>query len=358
MQEEGMAMGSALSPFICDLYMETVEQKAISTAIIKPRIYKRYVDDTYVIFDEENDTVENFLAHLNNQAPTIKFTMEKENLGKLPFLDVCVERHGETLTTSVYRKNTDSGRTLHYESNHPQQTKRGIVNSLKHRANTHCTTENKRHEEIKKIEKNLKLINSYPQSVLKTAKKKNTINKQIEKPLATIVLPYIKKTAEKIRRECSKLNIRAVFKSSDTIGKRLTKVKPRQQTLETKNCIYSLECKCGKKYIGETCRPLEKRIKEHKKNITEMKIGSSTLAEHIIENNKLARKKLHALNETEIKIIGKEDNLTRRKIHEAIEMYREGDAISQASFDIHPAWHSLLRPPDLPQQKSQRRHDS
>ena len=41
---------------------------------------------------------------LNSVRPSIKFTMELEEDGKLPFLDVMVTRNEDRLVTSVYRK--------------------------------------------------------------------------------------------------------------------------------------------------------------------------------------------------------------------------------------------------------------
>ena len=87
-QREGAAMGSPVSAVIANLYMETFEEQAIESAPSKPKIWKRYVDDTFTILDR--DRVDNFLKHLNSQQPTIRFTMETENDNKIAFLDASV----------------------------------------------------------------------------------------------------------------------------------------------------------------------------------------------------------------------------------------------------------------------------
>ena len=76
MQKDGAAMGSPVSTVIANLYTESFEEQAITTSSYEPRIWKRYVDDTFTILDREN--VDDFLQHLNNQQPSIRFTMETE----------------------------------------------------------------------------------------------------------------------------------------------------------------------------------------------------------------------------------------------------------------------------------------
>ncbi|KAL9985751.1 hypothetical protein ACROYT_G008192 [Oculina patagonica] len=123
----------ALSPVIANIFMEDFEERAIASAIYKPKIWKRYVDDTFTILDR--DQVDGLFQHLNNQQPTIRFTMETEKDNSIPFLDTSVIRDSNgLLTTSVYRKPTHTDQYLAYDSHHPQSVKRGIVKCLYDRA--------------------------------------------------------------------------------------------------------------------------------------------------------------------------------------------------------------------------------
>jgi len=91
--------------------MEEFEKRAIATATNKPKIWKRYVDDTFTILGK--DYVDGFLQHLNGQQPTIRFTMETENDNTIPFLDTSVSRNSNgLLTTTVYRKPTHTNQYL------------------------------------------------------------------------------------------------------------------------------------------------------------------------------------------------------------------------------------------------------
>ena len=105
-QKEGAAMGNPLSPVVANIYMEHFETLAIESAKFKPATWLRYVDDTFVIWNEGQDKLHSFLEHLNSMRPSIKFTMEVEEDRKLPFLDVMVTRNEDRLVTSVNRKKT------------------------------------------------------------------------------------------------------------------------------------------------------------------------------------------------------------------------------------------------------------
>ena len=103
-QVEGVAMGSPVSPIVANLYMEYLEQKALSTAPHPPRFWGRYVDDTFVIHKEANK--QGFLQHINSVDPAIRFTVEdnKED-GSIPFLDTIVKPEAKVLCPYLYTRN-------------------------------------------------------------------------------------------------------------------------------------------------------------------------------------------------------------------------------------------------------------
>lgn len=48
-QTEGVAMGSPISPIIANFFMERFEEKALESSVLKPAVWFRYVDDTFVV---------------------------------------------------------------------------------------------------------------------------------------------------------------------------------------------------------------------------------------------------------------------------------------------------------------------
>jgi hypothetical protein len=54
------------------------------------------------------------------------------------------------------------------------------------------------------------------------------------------------------------------FKTEHTLRGALMKTAPDRDSQQMKECVYSIPCDCGICYIGETSRPLEVSLKEHK----------------------------------------------------------------------------------------------
>ena len=83
-QTEGAAMGSPISPIIANLYMEAFETQAISTAPHPPSLWRRFVDDTFVIIQRAQK--DSFIRHINTIDEKIQFTMEDSRSdGSMPF---------------------------------------------------------------------------------------------------------------------------------------------------------------------------------------------------------------------------------------------------------------------------------
>ena len=113
-QMDGVAMGSPLGPALANIFVGYYEEKLFSE-ISKSAVYFRYVDDTFVIFQNEKES-EKLLIRLNGLHSSLQFTFEKEKNNSLPFLDVHVEHTKGSYETKIYRKPAFTGQYLRWES--------------------------------------------------------------------------------------------------------------------------------------------------------------------------------------------------------------------------------------------------
>jgi hypothetical protein len=89
----------------------------------------KYVDDLLLIIPKEE--VENTLNLFNGYSKYLKFTMEPEVNGRLPYLDVeLIKQNDGRILTKWYSKEMASNRMLNYKSNHPLQQKLNVASNL------------------------------------------------------------------------------------------------------------------------------------------------------------------------------------------------------------------------------------
>ena len=337
-QQEGAAMGSPVSAVIANLYMEDFEEQALTSTPCMPKIWKRYVDDTFTILSR--DKVDIFLQHLNSQQPTIRFTMETETNNTIPFLDTLVTRDSDGyLSTSVYRKPTHTDQYLAYDSHHPQSVKRSIVKCLYDRSK-HLITKPSVISQEKKHLSSVLVSNGYPFSFVKniTKTKEQTATKEPAPEIkSTAVLPYVKGLSEALRRCLQQQGIRTVFRSDTTLRSHLVRPKDTVDPAKQDGVVYKIPCECGKVYIGETGRSMHERIKEHDRDIRLARTQSSAVSEH---SNATGHYPLW----DEVKFIDRDPHWYTRRVKEAIHIRLHPDNINRDNgIEIPEAWMPTIK---------------
>ena len=163
-QTDGVAMGGPTSSVVAEIYMQAHETTALTTAEHAPRVWKRFVDDVFLIIKRAH--LEQFHEHINALHPKIQFTIEYEKDGSIPFLDTLVTRNEGNISVSVYRKPTHTDQYLNFTSNHQTSCKESVVFSLLDRAINVVSGENDRQKEITHINNALK-ANGYNHQMIK-----------------------------------------------------------------------------------------------------------------------------------------------------------------------------------------------
>ena len=342
-QTFGMPMGSSLSPFLSNIFMEFFEDNFVQTYTNKPLVWWRYVDDIFTLWPQNNNEhVNDFLNYINSQETSIKFTTEFENHNELPFLDVLVKKTENTIETCVYKKKTHTNRYLNFQSKHSNNVKKGIIKSLYDRAKIICSNENLFQNEIKFV-KSVLAGNNYPESFINTTlnhisqTRPVTQQQQQQIEYTNMTIPYIPGLSDKLKRIANKYNIRTTFKTDNTLRSILTKTKPHNEDQNSKNCVYSISCECGTRYIGETGRPLHVRVREHQNYLKTGEYKKSKLSQHSWEED-------HHIKWGEALKLTKEAKSFRRKIKEAALIMLSGDTcLSNCSVQCSPMWKSILK---------------
>ena len=264
-QIDGVAMGSPLGPALANIFVGHYEQKIPEKEW--PGMYFRYVDDAFSHFESQDRCV-TFFSCLNSLHPALRFTLEGEMDGSLPFLDVRVTRTDSGIITSIYRKPTFTGLYTPWDSYSPTIYKINLVRSLTHRILRICST-----SVIQKELDTLRSIlqkNGYPGHVLQKWVTSSPPSRRIGPRLCPLVvrLQWLGNQTDKIARRMNDAvrlayyaaNVRVVYHTT----RAFSLPKERIPTHAKSNIIYSFECRqCRSRYVGKTSQRLADRIKQH-----------------------------------------------------------------------------------------------
>ena len=124
-QKSGTAMGTKLAPSYANLFMSKFEQDHVYTYYLQPILWKRFIDDIFLIWTHGMDSLEKFILHLNTVHPTLKFTSVISST-EIAFLDLTIYITDDKLCTRLYTKDTDRHMYLNFHSKHPLNLKRSI----------------------------------------------------------------------------------------------------------------------------------------------------------------------------------------------------------------------------------------
>ena len=125
---------------IAEIYMNYTMEEAIQLAkkkkIKTARALQVYMDDTFGIIKQNKNKTEHskFLESLNQTHPSFKFTSKIED-NKISFLvTLIIEEEDGSLSTTTYRKPSNTGLTNNSKSNQGPKTWTGILKKVLNKA--------------------------------------------------------------------------------------------------------------------------------------------------------------------------------------------------------------------------------
>ena len=278
-------MGNPISATMANLFLSYHEQIWLDECPLsfKPLIYKRYVDDCFLVF-REPEHADSFLNYLNNKHNSIVFTIETENENKLNFLDTTVTKttnnnNFTTFALSIFRKATFTNLGMNFHSHTYFNFKLNNIRTLLYRAFEISSNWFNFDIEIKFLSEYFR-VNGYPDHLFQKLFK-SFLNRKLtpkvkkqsaEKMSIYHSIPFINNySCNIINKHLSKflensyphIKFNFIFTNSLRINN-LVKHKDRlPRTLES-GVVYLYKCgDCNATYIGSSKKALKTRASEH-----------------------------------------------------------------------------------------------
>ena len=187
--------------------------------------------------------------------------------------------------------------------------------------------------------------NNYPPDLIKLHIKKrlrkiysttDTTHNNTSDNKTFICLPFIKELEGFMKNFFKRLNTSVVFSMNNKLNSIIVLGKDKNLKLNNSNVIYKINCdNCNASYVGQTCRRLGVRIKEHQRKYREEDKNSSLFI-HKTENN-------HTINFHNVKILDTEINTGKRLFTEALYIHTQKNFMNK-QFEITklPKEYSIL----------------
>lgn len=275
LQISGTAMGKKFAPSYCNIVAAYWEHQALSTCPLQPFLYKRFLDDIFIIWHHGRDSFDQFFHILNNfhASFTLKHTLDTSTLD---YLDITIYKgpnfvNTGLLDTKVFFKPTDEHLLLHKESFHPPHTFRGIIKSQILRFYRICSEDSTFQMAF---------------NTLSTALGSRGYNRRFIRSLKTSCLREISTSPPTDYvgahpchshhcHACKYLLPMTSVRGTDGVTHNI----PHSLTCQSPNVIYVISCtKCSLLYIGQTQNSLRTR---HNAHISDIRLYEDTpIARH------------------------------------------------------------------------------
>lgn len=328
LQTYGMPMGNPLSPTIADIVLDMLLEettKELRQNNIQIKILTKYVDDLFAIIKRKDEEI--ILKTFNSYHNKLKFTIEKEENGFIPYLDMKIFREDNKIITDWYSKSVASGRLINYHSTHPNKQKINTATNMITKI-IQLSDDKFKNQNIQTI-KDMLIKNSYPKNLINSLIDK-VMNDKSEKINRSgnpkyYSLPYIPKLTEgkQLKEIITNEEVCIAHKPNKTINALFTQTKTKIENKEQSCVVYEVKClgktneECGKVYIGTTKRSLGTRINEHETDIRKNKY-TTALAQHCIETG-------HTADLDDVRILDKERKYNKRFTLESLRIQQKAE---------------------------------
>ena len=292
-QSSGLAMGSPLSPILAEIFMNEFEHKLFDCKhplLSNICYWYRYVDDIICLWTGTLRQLNTFMSFINSLHQSIEFTLEYGG-HKINFLDLNIDISTGKHEFSIYRKPTFTDVIIPINSNHHRIHKTASLKSMVNRLTSISMSQDNFNKELNTI-KYIAQQNGFDpkliDKLIERSNKKQAINfitsiqADTENPSRWCKLPFIPHLSYKLSNIIQ--NAKVSFYNPLSVGKILFNTKDKYDDLQ-KCGVYQLKCdNCETKYIGQTGRNFNVRMKEHRRCFLNND-ESSGIAKHLCDEN-------------------------------------------------------------------------
>ena len=337
-------MGSPLGPTLANIFLCYYERKLLTDCpdVYKPTYYRRYVDDTFLMFHSESQ-IPQFLSYLNQQHPNIKFTSETEENNQISFLDINIVKEQDRFATSIYRKKTFTGLGSNFLSYMPMRFKISCLSTLIHRA-YHLSSSYVYFDKELKFLKDFFTSNCFPPHLFYKYVKQfldkiynpKRQNATVPREKLYIKLPYYGYITDKITldlrgffyKHYPQLKVTLVCVNNFSVQS-FFRTKEALPDFLCSSIIYKFNCvSCNAHYIGSSKRQFRCRIDEHRgfSVRTGLPLQSppfSAIRDHSFQED-------HLITPQQFKILAK-SNSTDLRLLESLYIHKEKPSLNTTS---------------------------
>ncbi|CAN7950138.1 unnamed protein product, partial [Ixodes hexagonus] len=349
LQKRGICIGSCLAPILSDIFLAYYDRVLLDrlSAVNVRRVF-RFVDDFLVFLNYDaphfHSVVDSLLTIFKDALHPLKLTHEVPVDGVIRFLDIKLTL-SENHTCWIYQPRATKP-LLPFNSSHSKLVKRGIANlCFKNALRRSC-----RHvTRLSILEQSERLLSAgYPKDVLvsvaevilkRLRAKASPCPEEARRTQKFAVVPYLHKTAHNLKKIASRIGTKVVFSAPDKLAKLSHLTNPFRKASVgcvkkhrspfvacVEGVVYQIPLSCGKKYVGQTGRCLNDRLREHNLNVNNYRDGHLSVHCHDCGCKPLF---------DTCSVLARHKNKTVREIIEAEEIKRSGvGCVSVASIDL------------------------
>ncbi len=221
---------------------------------------------------------------------------------------------------------------MKFASHQPLEHKLGVIRTLRHRANITVSNYKDKTQEDNHLKKVLSLA-GYPKwpcdKPAVSSKAVPTRGKRSVK--GHVTLPYVQGVTESLAHILRTADIMVHMCQHKKIRVLLVAPKDPTDKMEQARVIYAVKCGgCDSGYVGETSRPLKKRIMEYQRD-------SSPLSQHANDSG-------HPVNYDQVKVLDWESGWFRRGVKESIHILASTSDLNRdrGRYTLPRVYHTLL----------------